>query len=169
MTTQLNTAAISASTDFDVVARCSDDDILARAAQILEQRAFRYDQPVTGSEIAHKVCAARLAHLDHEQFIVIYLDNQHAIIDTVEHGAGTIDGCAVYPREVAKTALLRGAAAVILAHNHPSGRVEPSEADKAITKRLSEALALLDIRTLDHIIIGGGNGASYSFSSNGLM
>ena len=80
---------------------------------------------------------------------------------------GTIDGAAVYPREVAKESLKLNAAAVILAHNHPSGNPEPSSADLSITQRLKEALSLLDVRTLDHLIIGGEN--TVSFAERGLL
>ncbi len=96
---------------------------------------------------------ARLGDLGHEVFACLYLDTRHRIICFEPLFRGTLDGAAVYPREVLKRALHHNAGAVILAHNHPSGDSEPSEADRHITKRLSRALALVDIRLLDHLVV----------------
>ena len=103
---------------------------------------------------------ARLQHLGHELFCCMYLDNRHRVLAFVELFRGTIDGTSVYPREVVKEALAINAAAVILAHNHPSGVAEPSQADERITRRLRSALELVDIRLLDHLIIGDGQATS---------
>jgi len=108
-----------------------------------------------------------LADLDREVFSVIFLDNQHRILRCEDLFLGTLDGAAVYPREVAVRALQYRAAAVIFAHNHPSGVAEPSGADRRITERLCAALQLLDIRVLDHIIVGRGR--EYSFAEAGLL
>lgn len=97
---------------------------------------------------------ARLSNLEHELFCCIYLDNRHRVIAFEELFRGTVDGTSVYPREVVKEALKHNAAAIILAHNHPSGVAEPSQADERITKRLKAALELVDIRLLDHLIVG---------------
>ncbi|MEH6568538.1 MAG: DNA repair protein RadC [Halioglobus sp.] len=102
-----------------------------------------------------------------EVFCCIFLDSQHQVLRCEDLFFGTLDGAAVYPREVAVRALQYCAAAVIFAHNHPSGVAAPSTADKRITDRLCEALALLDIRVLDHIIIGRGK--AYSFAEAGLL
>jgi len=102
-----------------------------------------------------------------EVFTCLFLDNQHRILRCEDLFYGTLDGAAVYPREVAVRALQYHAAAVILAHNHPSGVAEPSQADRRITERLQSALGLLDIRVLDHVIIGRGQ--SYSFAESGLL
>lgn len=110
---------------------------------------------------------ARLRDLPHELFCCIYLDNRHRIIGFEELFRGTIDGTSVYPREVVKQALAVNAAAVILAHNHPSGVAEPSQADERITRRLKSALELVDIRLLDHLVIG--DGTSTSLASRGLL
>jgi DNA repair protein RadC len=110
---------------------------------------------------------ARLQHLGHEVFCCLYLDNRHRVLRFEEMFRGTIDGTSVYPREVVKEALSINAAAVILAHNHPSGVAEPSSADERITRRLQSALALVDIRLLDHLIIG--HGAATSLASRGLL
>ncbi|MBT8101263.1 MAG: DNA repair protein RadC, partial [Gammaproteobacteria bacterium] len=95
---------------------------------------------------------SRMRHLDHELFCCLYLDNRHRVLRFNEMFRGTIDGTSVYPREVVKEALGINAAAVILAHNHPSGVAEPSQADERITRRLKSALDLVDIRLLDHLI-----------------
>ena len=102
-----------------------------------------------------------------EIFTCLFLDNQHRILRCEDLFFGTLDGAAVYPREVAVRALQYHAAAVILAHNHPSGIAEPSHADRRITERLQAALGLLDIRVLDHVIVGRGQ--SYSFAESGLL
>jgi DNA repair protein RadC len=95
------------------------------------------------------------------------MDNQHRIIEFVELFRGTIDGASVYPREVVKTALAVNAAAVIFAHNHPSGLAQPSEADKALTHRLKMALNVVDVRVLDHFIVGAEE--IYSFAEHGFL
>ena len=102
-----------------------------------------------------------------EVFTCVFLDSQHRVQRCEDLFFGTLDGAAVYPREVAVRALQYGAAAVIFAHNHPSGVAEPSSADRRITERLCAALALLDIRVLDHIIVGSGQ--EYSFAEQGLL
>jgi len=104
---------------------------------------------------------------DYEVFVVVLLDNRHRVISVDEMFRGTIDGASVHPREVAKLALYAGAAAVIFAHNHPSGVAEPSQADELITRRLRDALALIDVRVLDHIIIGLKG--TCSFAERGLL
>jgi DNA repair protein RadC len=102
-----------------------------------------------------------------ESFAVLHLDNRHRLIAFEELFAGTIDGASVHPREVVKFALARNAAAVILAHNHPSGVAEPSQADEMITTRVRDALALVDIRVLDHLVVGGSTVTS--FAERGLL
>jgi DNA repair protein RadC len=108
-----------------------------------------------------------LGSRNREVFTCLFLDSQHRVQRCEDLFFGTLDGAAVYPREVAVRALQYGAAAVIFAHNHPSGVAEPSSADRRITERLCSALALLDIRVLDHIIVGSGQ--EYSFAEAGLL
>ena len=103
----------------------------------------------------------------YEVFCVLFLDNRHRIIAWAELFRGTIDGASVHPREVLRMALAHNAAAVLLAHNHPSGVAEPSQADELITRRLREALALVDIRVLDHMIVAGSD--TSSFAERGLL
>jgi DNA repair protein RadC len=101
-----------------------------------------------------RLLQARLRDREHETFAALFLDNQHRVIAFDELSQGTIDGASVYPREVIKAALKHGAAAVIFAHNHPSGVAEPSAADRSLTERLKSALAQVDIRVLDHFVVG---------------
>jgi DNA repair protein RadC len=101
-----------------------------------------------------RLLQARLRDREHEIFAALFLDNQHRVIAFDELSQGTIDGASVYPREVIKAALRHGAAAVIFAHNHPSGVAEPSSADRTLTERLKNALAQVDIRVLDHFVVG---------------
>jgi len=110
---------------------------------------------------------ARLRDRPHEVFCCLYLDNRHRVLRFEELFRGTIDGTSVYPREVVKQALAVNAAAIILAHNHPSGVAEPSRADERITRRIKSALELVDIRLLDHLIIG--DGISTSLASRGML
>jgi len=111
---------------------------------------------------AHTVryLSARLRDYPYEVFAALFLDNRHRVIRFEELFRGTIDGASVHPREVVRKAMLHNAAAVIFSHNHPSGVAEPSQADRRITERLREALALVDIRVLDHIVIGDGEHCS---------
>jgi DNA repair protein RadC len=120
------------------------------------QRDTALDNPDT----TRRYLLSRLRHHQHEVFACLFLDNRHRIICFEELFHGTIDGASVHPREVVKRALHHNAAAVILAHNHPSGIAEPSRADIQITRRLVEALALVDIRVLDHLVIGDAEGVS---------
>lgn len=110
---------------------------------------------------------ARLRDLDHEVFAALFLDAQHRVLAFEILARGTIDGAAVYPREVVKAALRHRAAALIFAHNHPSGAVEPSAADRVLTERLRQALATVDVRVLDHLVIG--EGAPASFAARGWL
>ncbi len=109
----------------------------------------------------------RLRHYPYEVFACLFLDTKHRLIAFDELFNGTIDGASVYPREVVKQALSHNASAVIFSHNHPSGIAEPSQADRQITQRLKAALELVDIRVLDHIIIGDSE--SLSFAERGLL
>jgi DNA repair protein RadC len=111
--------------------------------------------------------SAKLRDLEHEVFCCLYLDKRHRLIEYEELFRGTIDGASVHPREIVKLALQRNSAAVIVAHNHPSGIAEPSQADEFITQRVKEALGLVDIRLLDHIIVG--DGMIVSLAERGLL
>lgn len=111
---------------------------------------------------AKRYFVSKLNCHQHEVFACLFMDNKHAIIAYEELFFGTIDSSAVHPRQVVKQALHHNAAAIICSHNHPSGKPDPSETDKAITVRLRDALAFIDVRLLDHIIVGGNATASLS-------
>lgn len=136
------------------------------ARRSLEQSIVRQD--VLGNPAqTRRFLIARLRHLRYEVFACLFLDSQHRLIAFRELFRGTIDGASVYPREVVAESLHHNAAAIILAHNHPSGIAEPSVADRQITRRLTDALALVDIRVLDHLVIGEGE--AISFAERGLL
>src|ERR1700722_19015420 len=131
------------------------DEIMTGARQALALR-IRRGTDLSSPQRARDYLMTRLAEREHEVFTVIYLDNRHRLIACQELFRGTIDGASVHPREVVKEALRHNAAALILAHNHPSFVSEPSQADELVTRRLREALQLVDIRVLDHLIVAGG-------------
>lgn len=127
-----------------------------------------HNQDVLGNPTATRnYLSLRMARTEHEVFACVFLDNRNRVIEFEELFRGTIDSAAVYPREVVKTALRYNAAAVILAHNHPSGIADPSPADRDITQRLVDALALVEIRVLGHIILA--RESSTSFAERGLL
>ncbi|SFF51850.1 DNA repair protein RadC [Fontimonas thermophila] len=126
-------------------------------------RGEALNNPRAAADYVH----ARLRDRDHEVFAVLFLDNQHRVIAYEEPARGTLDSAPVYPREIVKAALRHNAAAVILAHNHPSGATEPSAADRALTERLSQALGLIGVRVLDHFVVG--DGAPVSFAERGWI
>lgn len=131
-------------------------DAARRAIDLKMKRGAAFTSP----DIVKNFLQAKLAGFEHEMFAALFLDNRHRLIEYVELFRGTIDAASVYPREVVKEALRLNAAAVIFSHNHPSGHPEPSEADKALTRRLKQALELVDVRTLDHVIVAGHTSAS---------
>jgi DNA repair protein RadC len=142
-----------------------------QAALELTRRHYQ-ELMMTGSALANprvtrEFVRMRLRDLPYEVFCCVYLDSRHRVIAFEELFRGTIDGASVHPREVVRQALSRNAAAVILVHNHPSGVAEPSQADELITRRLRDALALLDIRVLDHLVVG--DSVCESFAERGLL
>lgn len=145
----------------------TEDNIVDKALAILKERMRVPGVSISSPDDTTRYLTIKLAECEHEKFCVIFLDNRHRLIAFQEMFQGTIDGASVHPREVVKRALQFNAAAVILAHNHPSGDPEPSRADKQLTGRLTDALALVDIRVLDHIIIGGIQ--AVSFAGRGLI
>lgn len=143
----------------------TEQDVLAAAEGILKGRLQR--QGSIGSPTdANAFLRMRLGGLSHEEFHVLWLDNRHRIIDCQKLFSGTIDGASIYPREVVRAALNVNACAAILAHNHPSGVAEPSAADRAITNELQDALRLIGVRVLDHIVVGD---ECVSMAVRGLM
>jgi len=135
--------------------------VLEMARRHLAQGLQRGDA-LSSPQDTQRYLQAQLRDRDYEVFACLFLDNQNRVIRYRELFRGTIDAAAVYPREVVKQALQEGAASVILAHNHPSGIAEPSGADRAITERLQQALGYMDIRVLDHLVVGDGHCVSFA-------
>jgi len=129
--------------------------VLEMSRRYLREQLHRSDV-LTSPQQTRDYLRARLAGYPYEVFACLFLDNRHRVIEYEELFRGTIDGASVHPREVVRRSLSHNAAALILAHNHPSGVAEPSQADRAITRRLKAALELVDIRLLDHLIVGSG-------------
>ena len=140
-------------TRYKLLGETTEQDVLAVAETILKNRLVR--QGSIGTPIdASDFLRMRMGALLHEEFHVLWLDNRHQILDCQKLFTGTVDGASVHPREVVRAALAINASAAILAHNHPSGVAEPSAADRAITNELRDALQLIGVRILDHIVVG---------------
>jgi len=140
-------------------------EVLAAAAELLGARVV--GEALNSPRDCADFLRARFARREHEVFSCLYLDNRHRVLAFEELFRGTLNGTAVYPREIIKRALEHNAAAVILVHNHPSGVAEPSRADELLTTRVREALQLVDVRLLDHLVVGDGE--VVSFSERGLL
>jgi DNA repair protein RadC len=139
----------------------TEDDLLQAASSILLERCKRLGV-LSGPETTAQYLQARLGTLDAERFEAVWVDAQHRIIAVETLACGTIDAAAVYPREVIKSALRHGAGAVVLCHNHPSGVAEPSAADRALTTKLKEALKLIEVRVLDHLVVAATEWVSFA-------
>jgi DNA repair protein RadC len=148
------------------VRQATGEEIVLEARRVMNRRVHR-GTSMTSPQAVRDFLSIKLGALEHETFCVLLLDSRHRLIEFVELFRGTIDGASVHPREVVKLALAKNAAALVLAHPHPSGVAEPSQADELITKRLVSALSLVDIRVLDHMIIAGGEVSS--FAERGLI
>ncbi len=133
-----------------------EEQILAAAEEILSRKLIRHGT-LTDPSASNNLLRMRCASLGYEVFGCIFLDTRHHIIAIEDLFTGTIDGAEVHPRTIAKRALELDAAAIIAFHNHPSGNPEPSAADRAMTARLKQAMQLLDIRLLDHIVVSAGS------------
>ncbi len=152
---------------FTIAPLHSDDEVIAKALEILIKRfpinVSIFDRPETSRDFL----SLKFAGLEHEVFSALWLTTQNALITYEELFRGTLTQTSVYPREVLKAALKHNAGAVIFAHNHPSGHPEPSTADKMLTTELKNALALIDVRVIDHIVVGGAE--TISFAERGLV
>ena len=135
--------------------RAAQPDEIIQAARVVAGERMRRGAAFTDPVASGRFFQDKLAGLEREVFAAVFLDTRHRLIEYAELFQGTIDGAEVHPREVVRQALRCNAAAVIVAHNHPSGTVEPSAADRAVTARLKQALALVDMRLLDHFVVGG--------------
>lgn len=145
----------------------SESRTLARAARILERHTLQGRDVMNSPQAVRDYLRTRIACLPHEVFSCLFLDAQNRLLASEELFRGTLAQTSVYPREVVKEALARNAAAVIFAHNHPSGIAEPSRADELLTQTLKQALSLVDIRTLDHFVVAGSQ--VVSFAERGLL
>lgn len=142
------------------------DEVLRAARRVLGQRVRR-GSALNSPQMVRDFLRIKLIALEHEVFAVLMLDAQHRVIEYQEMFRGTVTQTSVYPREVVKEALARNAAAVIFAHNHPSGVAQPSQADELLTRTLKQALSLVDVRVLDHFIVAGDD--ILSFAERGLL
>ena len=141
---------------YNLTKSVTEEEILRAAEEILLER-FQRGPCLTDPQAAGRFLKMKLAHIESEVFCVAFLDTRHRAIAVENMFKGTVDACEVHVREVLKRALELNAASVILAHQHPSGDPEPSSSDRAITARLKQALALIEVRLLDHFVIGGAN------------
>lgn len=132
----------------------NEQRIIRQALRLLEKYQRQPGESFTSTSFTKTWLQLRMVGLEREIFIVLYLDNQHRLLERETLFTGTLSHTEVHPREVVKAALRHNAAAVILAHNHPSGETEPSQADRHITKRVANALALVEVRVLDHLVVG---------------
>ena len=142
------------------------DEVLQQARVVLSQQVCR-GATLSSPQIVRDYLRMQIGLLEHEVFVVIFVDAQHRLLACKEMFRGTVTQTSVYPREVVKEALALNAAAVILAHNHPSGVPEPSRADEHLTLALRNALALVDVRVLDHLVVAAAD--VVSFSERGLL
>lgn len=136
-------------------------DIINQARELLTARLYR-NESLDSPRETESYLALQLGEREHEVFAAIFLDSQNRVIQYRELFHGTISSTVVYPREIARLALRLNAAAVICCHNHPSGHPEPSSADRTITGRIKDAMELIDVRVLDHIVVGGGQTVSFA-------
>ena len=144
-----------------------DRRLIQRALRVLDRHLHEPGVAFTSTHAVREWLRLHMAALEREEFRVLYLDNQNQLIAHEALFTGTISHTEVHPREVVKRALYFNAAAVIFAHNHPSGEITPSQADKAITQQLVQALMLVEIRVSDHLIVGGRQ--IFSFAEYGLL
>ena len=143
-----------------------EDDLIAQALAILARRIYAKDT-LAAPGAARDYLQLLLAGREHEVFVVVLLDAQNRVLSCQELFRGTLTQTSVYPREVVKVALAANAGAVIFAHNHPSGCSEPSRADELLTQNLKSALALVDVKVLDHFVVAGAK--AISFAERGLL
>ncbi|HCC4722153.1 MULTISPECIES: RadC family protein [Citrobacter] len=140
---------------------------IKRALVLLEQHLREPGVAFTSTQATRDWLRLKMGTLEREEFVVLYLNNQNQLLAHETLFTGTLNHTEVHPREVVKRALYFNAAALIFAHNHPSGEVAPSQADKAITQRLVQALMLVEVRVPDHLIVGGRQ--IFSFAEHGLL
>ena len=163
--TEFNGCALMVKEEDGTYRPARGEEIVEAAKETLSGR-FQRGETLSTSLDTRDYLWLQMAGYEQEVFGILWLDNRHRVIAFEELFKGTIDGTTVHPREVVKSALRHNAAACILCHNHPSGFTEPSRNDKSITRRVRDALALVEVRTLDHFVVGE---STYSFAEHGLM
>lgn len=145
----------------------SEENIIQQALSLIEKQLESQPQTFTSTSMTTQWLCLKMAGLEREVFMVLYLDNQHRLLSYEINALGTINRTQVHPREIVKGALAHNAAAVVFAHNHPSGVTEPSDTDRQITNKLVSALKLVDVRVLDHVVTG--EGVAVSFAERGWL
>lgn len=150
-----------------LIAAQHEDWIIQQAITLLEKRVFKAGPALSSPAAVRDYLRLKLVEEPNEVFAVVFLDSQHQVLAYEPLFKGSVDQTSVYPRVVVQRALALNASALILAHQHPSGVTEPSVADRALTDRLKAALAMVDVRVVDHFIVGKGN--PYSFAEAGLL
>ncbi|BDH43996.1 UPF0758 protein YicR [Salmonella enterica subsp. enterica serovar Choleraesuis] len=149
------------------IAKYAQLNAIAELARRFYSSQVAEEKPLLTPLMVKEFLSSQLCGEEREIFVVIFMDNQHRVIHHVRMFSGTVDRVEVHPREIVREAMKVNAVAVILAHNHPSGYAEPSQADRLMTKRIVESCQMLDIRVLDHVVIG--RGSSVSFAERGLI
>ena len=145
----------------------ADTETIVGVARECLDAMFVRGEPMTSPALTRSFLSLRLAKLPHEVFAVLFLDARLHVLEYREMFRGTLTQTSVYPREIVKEALTLNAGSVVLAHNHPTGVPDPSQADELLTRTIKSTLALVDVRVIDHVVVGGG--ATFSFAENGLL
>lgn len=148
--------------------RRTENALIRKALKVLEDRLEYERVSLSSPSTVRDLLKLRMAELEHETFVALWLNAQNRLIEYEELFRGTLTQTSVYPREIVKAALAANAAAVIIAHNHPSGAPDPSPVDMALTRNIKQALALVDVMVLDHFIVAGAQ-APFSFAEKGLL
>lgn len=159
-------SCLAAACPMSLITRYTRPELVQQALDLLECE-FHESDALASPEVVRDYLRLLIGDRPHEVFTVVFLDAQHRVLDAIEMFRGTLTQTSVYPREVAIEALARNAAAVILAHNHPSGQQVPSTADRTLTQTLKQALALVDVRVVDHFIVT--RHTLFSFAEHGLL
>lgn len=164
MSVVINDSCLESLSDISVQ---NEDWIIQQAIVLLERRVFKAGPRLERPAAVRDYLRLKLVAEPNEIFVVVFMNSMHDVLAVEPMFHGTINATSVYPRVVLQRALQLNAAAVIFAHQHPSGTTEPSNADRVLTEQLKTALALIDVRVLDHFVIG--QGAPYSFAESGLL
>ena len=164
MSVVINDSCLESLSDISIQ---NEDWIVQQAIVLLERRVFKAGPRLERPAAVRDYLRLKLVAEPNEIFVVVFMNSMHAVLAVEPMFHGTINATSVYPRVVLQRALQLNAAAVIFAHQHPSGTTEPSNADRLLTDQLKSALALIDVRVLDHFVIG--QGAPYSFAESGLL